>query len=351
MGGSSEERAISLASGCEVAAALRARGHEVVTIDAAFGAIDRAAEDRIRQERVGRAEAPIRAGSRPGVLLEAEVIHGEDDLARADVAFLALHGGAGEDGTVQTLLETAGIAYVGSRPVGCALAMDKDLTKRLLRDAAVDTPKWLVGRSPLPPDEVAGRLGLPLVVKPASGGSSVRLTLARSIDEIAAGAEWAAEGGDRVLYEACVEGREFTVGVLGEEALPVVEIEFAHDFFDFECKYDPGLATETAPAEIPGSLAESLQETALLAHRLLRLEHFSRIDFIVDRSGRPWCLEANALPGLTANSLVPKAALAAGLDFPELCERICAMGRERAEASPVPHQGVGRGRVLSASRP
>ncbi|MCY3943536.1 MAG: D-alanine--D-alanine ligase, partial [Gemmatimonadetes bacterium] len=160
---------------------------------------------------------------------------------------------------------------------------------------------------------------------------SVRLTLARSIEEVGAGAARAAEGGDRVLYEAYVEGREFTVGVLGDEALPVVEIEPAHDFFDFECKYEPGLATETAPAEIPGSLAETLQEAALLAHRLLRLEHFSRIDFIVDRSGRPWCLEANALPGLTANSLVPKSALAAGLDFPELCERICNMGRERAE--------------------
>ncbi|MYB99621.1 MAG: D-alanine--D-alanine ligase, partial [Gemmatimonadetes bacterium] len=133
-------------------------------------------------------------------------------------------------------------------------------------------------------------------------------------------------GGDVVMYEAYVEGHEFTVGILGEEALPVVEIEPVGELFDFESKYEPGMAVETVPARIPDELAGALQAEALRVHRLLRMEHFSRVDFMMDADGGVWCLEANALPGLTGNSLFPKAARAAGLEFAELCERICLTG-------------------------
>ena len=324
LGGSSEERGVSLASGCEVVAALRSRGHEVVAVDAASGPLSSAEERTILDSGIGRAKIPMSAPSRAGALPESGVVERVPALRAAEVVFLALHGGAGEDGTVQTLLEVAGIAYAGSGPLGCALAMDKDLTKRLLRDAGVATPDWIAGR--VPGEEVVARLGVPVIVKPANGGSSVRLTLAGSAREVDAAAELAGAGGDPVLYERYVPGREFTVGILGGDALPVVEIEPAGDLFDFDCKYEPGMARETAPARIPGETAELLQSTALAVHRTLRLEHFSRVDFMMDEGGRAWCLEANALPGLTGNSLLPKAAAAAGLEFPELCERICILG-------------------------
>ena len=348
MGGGSEERGVSLASGCQVAAALRSAGHHVAAIDSAAGPISREQERRILASGIGRAEeaAPLGLGGddgdgtgEVGVLPDARVIASEPALKEADVVFLALHGGAGEDGTIQTLLEAAGIPYAGSGPVGCALAMDKDLSKRLLRDDGIATPDWIVGGmgKPGPPGEqpaaeaVVERLGLPLIVKPVSGGSSVRLTLAKSVEEVAAAAAKAAGGGDAVMYEAYVDGREYTVGVLEGEALPVIEIEPRNELFDFDCKYVEGMARETVPAPISDALSARLQSLALAVHRLLRLEHFSRADFMVDADGGVWCLEANALPGLTRNSLVPKAAHAAGIDFPEFCERICRLGRSRRQ--------------------
>ena len=325
MGGSSEERAVSLASGCEVAAALRAAGHRVTGVDAAVGVMGAALEGRIRASGIGRAEVPPPPPAAPNVLPEAELIRSEPVLAEADVVFPALHGGAGEDGTIQTLLEVAGIAYCGSGPVACALAMDKDVSKRLLRHEGVATPDWIAGVAP--GDEVVGRLGQPVIVKPASGGSSVRLALARSVREVEEAAGMAGGGGDVVMYEAYVKGREFTVGIVDGEALPVVEIEPVRELFDFDCKYEPGMAAETAPARIPDELADVLKREALVVHRLLGMEHFSRVDFIVDEVGKVWCLEANALPGLTANSLLPKAGRAAGMEFSELCDRICRLGR------------------------
>ena len=279
LGGSSEERGVSLASGCEVARALRRAGHEVVAIDSAGEPLTVEAERRILDAGIGQADLPRRSPERAGALPDAEVIAGTDALADADVVFVALHGGAGEDGTIQTLLETAGIAYAGSGPVGCALAMDKDLGKRLLRDGGVATPAWAI--DPVSADQVVERLGLPLIVKPASGGSSVRLTLADSKSAVAEAIRVAGAGGDRVLCEQYIAGRELTVGILEEldaagaaadadplcRALPVVEIEPAHDLFDFDCKYRPGMAIETAPARIPDTLAHTLQEMALEAHR------------------------------------------------------------------------------------
>ena len=336
LGGSSDERGVSLASGCEVAAALRSRGHDVIAVDAAGGPLSAAQESSILESGIGKAEIPLHAPSRAGALPEGGMLTRVPELGDAEVVFLALHGGAGEDGTVQTLLEVAGIAYAGSGPLGCALAMDKDLSKRLLRDAGVDTPDWIAGRTP--GEEVVARLGLPVIVKPASGGSSVRLTLAHSAGEVDVAAELAGAGGDCVLHERYVEGREFTVGILGGEVLPVVEIEPEHELFDFDCKYEPGMARETAPARIPDDTARRLQSAALEVHRALRLEHFSRVDFMMDDGGRAWCLEANALPGLTGNSLLPKAAAAAGIEFPELCERICIVGRD---AGPRRRAGTG----------
>ncbi len=326
MGGNSEERDVSLASGAEVARALREAGHHVVAVDTTRGALERADEEKILSSGVGR--LPRSAPEQRDFLDtgDTRTLTRHPDVGDAEIFFLALHGGAGEDGTVQTLLDVAGIPYVGSGRVGSALAMDKDLSKRLFRDAGIPTPDWITGD--VEPDAVVERLGLPVIVKPAAGGSSLRLTLAHDMDELRDAADEARGGDDLVLFEAYVTGREFTVGILGEEPLPVGEIIPEHELFDYECKYQPGMAREIFPADIPDALAGRLQEMAVEVHRLLRLEDFSRVDFLVDDEGEIWTLEANNLPGLTSNSLVPKAAKAAGISFPELADR-------RAGARPV----------------
>lgn len=324
MGGASEERGVSLASGCQVAAALREAGHQVSCVDPVAGVMPKEDEARILAAGISGEDASS-GTSVPGAVA-AGLRAANGVLQDADVAFLALHGGAGEDGTVQAVLQASGVPYAGSGPAACALAMDKDLSKRLFRDAGVATPDWMVGAGR--GDEAARRLGLPLVVKPVAGGSSVRLAVVSSAGEAEAAAAQAAHPGGEAMYERHVKGREFTVGILEDEALPVVEIEPVHDFFDFRCKYEAGMAVETAPARIPPQLATELQSAARRVHRLLRLQHFSRVDFLVDEAGRPWCLEANALPGLTGNSLLPKAARAAGIEFPALCDRISRVGMQ-----------------------
>lgn len=338
MGGVSEEREVSLASGAQVARALREAGHEVLAVDTSHGILS-------AEEESALLGAGIRDPSPPA--LARDLLRTGDTgaltrnplFAEADIAFPALHGGSGEDGTVQTLLALAGIPFVGSERVGCALAMDKDLSKRLLRDAGIPTPAWITvrgrkeGESRLA--EVADSLGFPVIVKPPSGGSTLGLTLAHDRDELRGALDLALGYEERVLFERYVRGRELTVGILGAEALPVGEIIPEHELFDYECKYRPGMAQEIFPADLPASVAASVQEMALAAHAVLGMRDFSRIDFILDGDGEPWCLEANALPGLTANSLLPKAALAAGISFPVLCHRLAEMALRRAEGGRI----------------
>jgi D-alanine-D-alanine ligase len=327
MGGISDERDVSLASGVQVARALREAGHEVVAFDTARGALTREEEVHLLESGVGRLPAAA-----PGQDLLASgdttALTRDPSVGEADVFFLALHGGKGEDGTLQALLDVVGRPYTGSGMLGCALAMDKDVSKRLMRDAGIPTPDWLTG-DPLP-DEVEETLGFPVVVKAASGGSSLRLLLAHDRKELDLAREEARTFRDLVIWERYVPGREFTVAVLGGEALPVGEIIPDHEMFDYECKYQPGMAREIFPADLRERQALRLQDLAVDVHRVLRLGDFSRVDFVVDPRGRPWCLEANGLPGMTANSLVPKAAQAAGISFPELCDRIATLALTRA---------------------
>jgi D-alanine-D-alanine ligase len=326
LGGTSDERDVSLASGVQVAQALREAGHEVVAVDTVRGALTGEEESALRAGGVG--EKPPESTAL-ATLDEGHTVQLTRDpsLGAVDVFFLALHGGSGEDGTIQALLDVSGVAYTGSDRLGCSLAMDKEVTKRLLRDAGVPTPEWLVG--PATAEEVEETLGLPVIVKAAGGGSSLRLVLAHDRGELHAVIRESAAWNDLVLFERFVPGREFTVGVVGEETFPVGEIVPEHEIFDYACKYQPGLAREIFPAEIPEALSDRLRAMALDVHRALRLRDYSRVDFIVDGQGRPWCLEANALPGMTANSLLPKAARAAGIGFPELCDRIVRLASER----------------------
>ena len=328
LGGNSEERDVSLVSGLQVAAALRDAGHLVVAFDTSAGVLSAVEEERILGSGVGRQPS---GPSTTDLLDSGDVtaLTGDPDLRKVDLFFLALHGGKGEDGTVQALLDLTGKPYTGSGMDGCVLAMDKDLSKRLFRDAGVLTPDWITGDPE--PDLVETRLGVPVIVKAARGGSSLRLLLVRDRSGLERAREEARGFADRVVWERYVEGREFTVGIVGGEALPVGEIVPEHEIFDYECKYQSGMAREIFPAELPGETARELQKLALEVHQLLRLRDFSRVDFVVDDEGRPWCLEANSLPGMTSNSLLPKAALAAGISFPEMCDRIANLARARAD--------------------
>ena len=344
MGGVSEEREVSLASGAQVARAVREAGHQVLAVDTSHGILSPADEEALLEAGI-KDPSP---SSLPGDLLltgDTGALTREPRIAETDVVFLALHGGSGEDGTIQTLLALAGIPFVGSDRVGCALAMDKDLSKRLMRDAGIPTPQWITVRGRAEGEsrfsEVAETLGFPVIVKPPSGGSTVGLTLAHDEGELGEALDLALTYEERVLFEAYIQGRELTVGILGDEALPVGEIIPEHELFDYECKYRPGMAQEIFPAELPEAVATRVQSYALAAHEALGMRDFSRVDFILDGEGVPWCLEANALPGLTSNSLLPKAAAAAGIDFPTLCHRVAEMGRARARADREPGQRDG----------
>jgi len=337
LGGSSSEREVSLASGVQVARALREAGHEVACVDTASGPLDPAAEASIAERGVG--SAPPEAGDAAplGVASLAKLL-ALPQIAGADVVFPVLHGGAGEDGTLQAVLELSGLRFTGSGHLGCAVAMDKDLSKRLLRDAGVPTPEWILlvdpagsgapphGRTPEPP----------VIVKPNREGSTVGLTLVRDPAGMSEALALAARHDREVLVERYVPGREVTVAVVADEALPVGEIVPEHEIFDYECKYQPGMARETFPADLPEAVARRIREAALTAHRALKLSGFSRVDFILDADGTPWCLEANALPGMTATSLVPKAGAAAGLGFPELCDRILRVAGPAGTGRPEP---------------
>jgi D-alanine-D-alanine ligase len=329
MGGTSDEREVSLSSGAGIARALRETGHQVVAVDTVRGALTGEEERGLLASGLD----PDPPSAQELALLDpgqAVAITRQPDYADVDVFFVALHGGSGEDGTIQALLEAAGVTFTGSDRLGCSLAMDKEVTKRLLRQAGIRTPDWLI--DPRDAHEVERVLGFPVIVKAASGGSSLRLILAHDRDELEAAIAESREWDDLVLFERYHGGRELTVGILGEQALPVGEIIPKHEIFDYECKYQPGMAEEIFPADVPEDLANDLQRLALQAHRALRLRDFSRIDFIVDREGLAWCLEANAVPGMTPNSLLPKAARAAGISFPELCDRVVGLARTRAAA-------------------
>ena len=321
-GGTSDERDVSIASGSEVVRALREAGHDVVPVDTATGVLDAAREAELLRSGVSpvppeRDRLDLLETGDPTALTRAPELEG------VDVLFLALHGGAGEDGTLQALLDLVGIPYTGSGPLGSAMAMDKDVTKRLLRDAGVPTPEWRM--APVDVAEVEAVLGWPMVVKPSKQGSTVGLTVVKRAADLDAAVELAYRYDDEVMVERFVPGRELTVPIVGDETLPVGEIISRNEIFDYEAKYQPGMAEEIFPAEIPVDVAAEARRLALETHRVLKLRGFSRVDFRLDHDGRLWCLEVNTLPGMTSNSLVPRSAKAAGVPFPQLCERICRL--------------------------
>ena len=320
MGGTSAERDVSIASGLRIAAALRSRGHEVTSLDTAAGVIDAETERQLLATGVQQAPPDLEALAAMTKKSLSPSLGTLPSVREADVVFLALHGGQGEDGTLQALFDLSGVRYTGTGPLGSGLAMDKDLSKRLFRDNGVQTAAWLM--APATAAEVQSAVGFPVVVKPSKQGSTVGLTLVRDAGGLQAAIDEAFRYDDEVMLEQFIAGRELTVGILGNEALPIGEIIPKHELYDYECKYTAGMAVEEFPARLDSATAARVQEQARLAFKALKLRGYARIDFRLDDSGGCFCLEDNTLPGMTELSLIPQAALAAGMSFPELCERI-----------------------------
>lgn len=322
-GGSSAEREVALASAGQVVAALRSRGHQVTVVDTTTGLVGADQEAALLGAKVGTNPPDVQALA----AREQAYIFGGlltlPALREADVVFLALHGGRGEDGTLQHLLDVAGIRYTGSGALGSGLAMDKDIAKRLFLQDGVPTAPYAM--APATVDEVMQNLGFPVVVKPSKQGSTVGLTVVRNPADLDAAIAEAEKHDDEVMIEAFVPGRELTVGILDNDALAVGEIIPQHELFDYECKYTPGMSEEIFPADISETVAWEVQRLAVVAHLALKLKGYSRVDFRLTPTGKLYCLEVNTLPGMTATSLLPQSAAAAGMDFPTLCERICEL--------------------------
>jgi D-alanine-D-alanine ligase len=294
-GGRSAERDVSLRSGGQVADALRGRGHEVAQVD-----LDRDVWDRLRD-------------------------------GGFECVFVALHGRLGEDGTVQGMLELLDVPYTGSGVLASALCIDKTRTNLLLRAEGFAVPDF----EEFAGDEVeplAGRYGLPVVVKPVREGSTIGVTIARDVDALASGLVLARRYDSRVMVQRFVAGTEITVGVLATPevcVLPTLEITYENETYDYDAKYTEGRSHHIIPARIPEPARRAAADAAARVFRAAGCEGMARIDFIVDRDCVPWVLEVNTVPGLTALSLLPDAARAAGVPFPDLCERLVQHGVDR----------------------
>ncbi len=330
-GGLSPERDVSLTSGSLIANALRKRGHKVALVDVYLGVKDGTELEALFTDTP--AEVYSVKESEPDLnKLKAESGNGEALIGNkvielcklADVVFLALHGAMGENGQLQATLDCFGIKYTGTGYVGSLLAMDKDLTKKLLLGEGIPTAKSVtVTEKEGVTSEILEKIGLPCVIKPCSCGSSVGISIVRSEKELQAALDSAFEYEGRVLAEQFIVGREMTVGILRGKALPPVEIIPKSGFYDYKNKYQSGMTEEICPPDITPEETELLSNAALRVASALRLGTYCRIDFILS-DGIPYCLEANTLPGMTPLSLLPREAQATSISYEELCEIIAA---------------------------
>ena len=338
-GGLSPERNVSRSTGAKVCAALRARGHRAALVDLFFGLEDyegdlEACFDAPISEdwkEVGR-QAPDLEVVKASRKWKSPSAFGKGVLelcAMADIVFLALHGQCGEDGRVQAAFDLLGIPYTGAGYLSSAIAMDKDLTKRLAAGAGVDTPRWSFAEyTAADVDSLTSRTPVPCVVKPVDSGSSIGVSIAMDKKQLRAALLEGLSYGGRCVLEQYVRGREFSVGILEGRALPPIEIIPKTDFYNYENKYQHGATLEVCPAELGPEETAKMQKAALAVFDALGLSVYSRADFILDEDGTAWFLEINTLPGMTPTSLLPQEAAAVGIEYPALCERILEVSLE-----------------------
>ena len=338
-GGISTEREISIVSGTMVCKALRSRGHRAILVDVFCG------DDRLLAEAKNAEKKEETESAFPedyDVDAAAEYIRSFDGkldrmkkrgfffgpnvielCKRADAVFMALHGSNGEDGKIQAAFELIGIPYTGCSYLGSALAMDKDMSKQLFRENGVPTPHGIVlHKGDKVKHAAENGVGLPCVVKPACGGSSVGVSIPHTEKAYREAVEDAFSYEDVLIVEQYIKGREFSCVIVDGEAYPVIEIAPLHGFYDYTNKYKAGSTVETCPADISRELSEKIQKACLKAYHALHLNSYGRVDVMMDEEENVYCLEANTLPGMTPTSLLPQEAAALGIDFPSLCEKL-----------------------------
>lgn len=300
LGGPSSERDISIRSGKAISNALRNCGYTVVEIGE---------------------NGPIEEG-----ILTSGI----------DIAFIALHGGYGEDGTIQKFLEDTGIPYTGSGPLASKRALDKSIAKRIFLENGIPTPEYvLVEPNDFTMDldsiktEIKNNFSFPVVVKPVDEGSSIGLSIVKEEDQLKDALFKAKKYNKRIIIERYIPGKEITVGILGDASLAVVQIVPKKGHYSYDAKYTPGMTDYIFPAKLPSDIYRQVQFLGLSAHNALGCRDFSRVDMRLHPNGRPWVLEVNTIPGFTETSLLPKSAMAVRIGFEELCERILEMAWER----------------------
>ncbi len=296
-GGESVEREVSLLTGKAVLSALQEEGVDATGVDSR--------------------EVPVTTLADAGF----------------DRVWIALHGRGGEDGTVQGALETMGLPYTGSGVLGSALAMDKVRSKLLFAAAGLSTPRWTVPRNEAALADVPRQVGLPCVVKPAAEGSSVGVSLVEDVTQLQGAWQAASAGGNAVIVEHLVDGPEYTAGILDGEVLPLIHIETPRTFYDYRAKYESERTRYHCPCGLPAERERELASQSRRAFDILGATGWGRVDFMLDDSGTAWFLEVNTVPGMTSHSLVPMAALQAGIDFGKLVWRILETSFPRGAAS------------------
>ena len=339
-GGTSTEREISIVSGTMVCKALRKKGHEAILVDVFAGLELPQADDAVfaaEDYDVDQAAAYIRSvDSHLDTLLEnRREFFGPNVLALcqlADVVFLALHGSNGEDGKVQAAFDLFGIPYTGTGYLSSAIAMDKSLTKLFFRAHNIPTPNSVTltdGEQNRPLADFG--MEFPVVVKPCCGGSSVGVAIAGTEEEYQKALKEAFSYEPQVVVEEYIDGREFSIGVVDGKAYPVIEIAPIEGFYDYRNKYQAGSTIETCPAELSAEQTKEMQEYAVKGAEALGIENYCRLDFMMRKDGRMYCLEANTLPGMTPTSLLPQEARVLGMEYPELCEHLIELSLRKQE--------------------
>ncbi|MEF9941429.1 MAG: D-alanine--D-alanine ligase [Lachnospiraceae bacterium] len=341
-GGLSTERDVSLTSGAGICKTLREKGHQAYLLDAFMGlpydtgkleevfALPNAGleiADGIKTTEPDLAKIKASRPDKSPCFLGPNVI----ELCRmADITFMGLHGDVGENGKLQAAFDILGIKYTGPNSLGSALAMDKGVTKQIFKMCNIPAPggTWLKKTTTKTSLSTLG-LSLPVVVKPCSGGSSIGVYIVHTDKEYQQALAESFRYEDELIIEPYIKGREFAVGIIDGEALPVIEIIPNTGFFDYANKYQDGCTQEICPADIEDSIAQKMQEAAVQAFHALKLDVYARADFLLTSSGDFFCLEVNSLPGMTAASLLPKEAHAAGIEYGDLCELIIAKSLPR----------------------
>jgi D-alanine-D-alanine ligase len=329
LGGTSAERDVSIVSGISIAKALVENGHTVEAIDCAYG-------DRIVpvfDEDISKVIAPIppdieskKAELDQNILVTADYLIKE----RFELVFNALHGGYGENGQLQALLELCHIPFTGSDSVASTMGMNKHFSKQLFQKNGIPTPPWcLINDRETRINETVNEIGLPVVIKPNNQGSTVGLTIVRSPEQIDGAARKAFAFGKYALIEKYIPDKELTVSILGNSPLPVIEIIPKSGLYDYESKYQSGKTEYVCPAKISEDANQKLQDFGYRAFKCLDCHGYARADFRMSAKEEIFCLEVNTLPGMTPTSLVPKAAQAVGMDFNHLIEKIARLGLEK----------------------